>query len=121
MRPSARRGSTATPEISSSRNASGGPSPSTTVAAEVIATSEIDARELDALYRWRDRYLSPSNRRPVLDVTRWREPEFGGHGFIDGLRAGGTLWYPTAAEAAELATELHRQQQQSDEAVLAGK
>lgn len=87
--------------------------------AEVIATAEIDARELDALYRWRDRYLSPSNRRPVLDVTRWREPDFGGHAFIDGLRAGGTLWYPTAAEAAELAAELH-QQREAEAAILAG-
>src|SRR6185312_11435703 len=39
FRPSASRGSTATPRTSSSRNASGGPSPSTKVAAEVMHSS----------------------------------------------------------------------------------
>jgi hypothetical protein len=75
--------------------------------AEAIASAEVVAAQLRHLYEFRERRLW-GRTRPALDTTRWKDPTHAGYDFIEGLRRDGKLWYPTHAEAMELAAELHK-------------
>lgn len=87
--------------------------------AGIVATASVDEAALDALHRWRDRHLG-GNHRPVPDVSRFREPDFANHGALEGIRAGGTAWYPSPREASALAAQLTARRGADEQAVLAG-
>lgn len=89
--------------------------------AEKVVAADLTAATLDRLYRTRERLLWPRGRYPSAAVTRWRETEYAGHGFLEGLRAGGTLWFPSFDEACALAEQIQAEQRSAEQAVLAGK
>ncbi|ADT97881.1 hypothetical protein [Mycolicibacterium gilvum] len=98
--------------------------------ARLLADAHITGETLNQLYQLRDLALIPASAdlRPYsLDVSRWRNPDKVAHGhgttatelFVDGLRRGGTLWYPSADEQAEalapLVAEVERTAQRKHE------
>lgn len=87
--------------------------------AELIASANVVERQLEALYRLRQDLLWPADRWLVQPVDRWFHPDHAGHGFIEGLRVGGRLWFPTFEEAAARAGDLQAQRQANETAVLA--
>jgi hypothetical protein len=89
--------------------------------AETVVAADLTAATLDRLYRTRERLLWPRGRYPVAAVTRWREPEYAGHGFLEGIRAGGTLWFPDFESACELAEQIQAEQRSAEQAVLASQ
>jgi hypothetical protein len=68
--------------------------------ATLVAQSETTAAQLDRLFTLRDRLLW-DKRRPVVDVSRWKSPEHAGMAFIEGIHAGGTIWFPDQATAID--------------------
>jgi hypothetical protein len=73
--------------------------------AQFIAVAEVTASELDRLYTLRDRLLW-GKTRPVRDVSRWTDDRYAGSTFIDSLRRGGELWFPTKDQAMRRAAEI---------------
>lgn len=73
--------------------------------AQFVAVAEVTAGELDRLYTLRDRLLW-NKTRPVRDVSRWTDDRYAGCAFVDGLRRGGELWFPTKDEAVQHGRQL---------------
>lgn len=88
--------------------------------ARAYADRELVAAELAKLYEIRDHWLTPGGpdggRVEPVDATQWADPRVVTnrlHGttvaevYVAGLRAGGTLWFPTAEEAVEAASPIY--------------
>ncbi|BBY84172.1 hypothetical protein H7I53_18370 [Mycolicibacterium pulveris] len=97
-----------------------------TDAARLVADKELTGSQLNELYQFRDVYLTPPEIDPRphgVDCTRWREPRkvrnLHGDNVLDtlitGLKRGGQLWYPSAAEAAEAAAPIVAEHQAAGE------
>jgi hypothetical protein len=96
-------------------------------AAQLVAGVDVVAAELDALYSIRDGYLAAGGyeamRLGPVDASRWRDPEHAGRGnsvadrFLDGLRNGNQLWFPTKTEARAAAQPVYdKLQHQAEQA-----
>jgi hypothetical protein len=93
--------------------------------AQLVAEVDVAAAELDALYGIRDGYLAAGGydamRLGPVDASRWRDPEQPGRGdtpaarFLDGLRRGNTLWFPTKSEALDAAEPAYQRAQRKAE------
>lgn len=96
--------------------------------AELLATVDVAATELDALYETYHHYVVEGGHQAMLvdgvDCTRWRDPrpvDHHGHStahtptitgaFLGGLRAGGELWFPTQTEALAATEPIVRDRQ----------
>ena len=99
--------------------------------ARALADKEIVGQELSELHQLRDLYLTPPGvdvRPSGVDCTVWVDPRKAAHlhgdsradVFLDGIRRGAQLWYPSAEQAAEaaapIAARLAREAQQRKEA-----
>lgn len=107
--------------------------------ADSVALLDGDAVELSNLYRVRDQYLTPgrdaTERRAAYDVGGyrcdvWRDPDRVEHvprqatvsgGYLEGIRAGGQLWFPTVEEAREAAQPLFAAWQAEQQAARAAQ
>lgn len=85
--------------------------------AKALADKELAGRELSELYQLRDIHLTPDSvevRPAGVDCSQWVDPRkvTNLHGdspadtYINGLRRGGVLHYPTPEEAAALAAPI---------------
>lgn len=85
--------------------------------AKALADKELAGRELAELFQLRDIHLTPEgiDARPAgVDCTQWVNPGKVSHlhgdtpadRYVNGLRRGGELHYPTPEQAAELAAPI---------------
>jgi hypothetical protein len=102
-----------------------------TAEAKLFADRAVTGTELHAVFKLRDDYLLPGGIKAArvghIDATQWRDPTAvdGTTGatvvdrYLSGLRAGGTLWYPTAEEAVAAAQPMFDEWQRQAEAEAA--
>ncbi|MGV0991104.1 MAG: hypothetical protein ACOYB7_02515 [Mycobacterium sp.] len=87
-----------------------------TTDAELLANVDVVAAELNGHYDFRDRYLTRGGVQSLAiggwNASRWRDPVAAQHHvkgstptdvYLSGLRSSVPLWYPTPAEAIEVA------------------
>ena len=91
--------------------------------ARLLADKEIVGQELSELHQLRDLYLTPPGvevRPSGVDCTIWVDPRKAPHlhgdtradVFLDGIRKGAQLHYPSAEQAAEAAAPIARRMAQ---------